>query len=279
MENRLLNSLKYTAIEPSKLLKNEVIKYILTEGDVVDCQFWSTLMVPTRTEFICFNLNENKQLAYTNNKEFVINECSIAGLHTKPLTLQFSGKFKLLGIQLRSTVTYEIFNTPMKHLSNSSVSLQDLIGNEANNLQDLILENENSIPDTIQTIEKFFIKLLNSKQSTHPSVLNALQLIEGSKGKKRISEIAKDIHTTERTLERNFLNHVGVPPKIYLGIYRVSSFLQYMSMNKNAPSKTFYDFGYFDQSHFIREFKKFAGKCPAQYFNDCNKINNFINDF
>lgn len=167
----------------------------------------------------------------------------------------------------------------MKYFLNSVVNLQSVIGNESNNIHDSILECSNSIPDTIQTIEKFLIKLLNTKKSTHPNVLNALQLIEGSKGKNKISELAKNLHTTERTLERIFLNHVGVPPKIYLGIYRVSSFLQYMSMNKKSSPKTLYDFGYFDQSHFIREFKKFVGKSPTKYFNDCNEINNLLNDF
>ena len=70
-----------------------------------------------------------------------------------------------------------------------------------------------------------------------------------------------------RTLERQFTEKVGVPPKLFARFKRFHNALSLI--NSQIPqswSNIVYNCGYFDQAHFIKEFKTFTNNSPSEYF-------------
>ncbi len=71
---------------------------------------------------------------------------------------------------------------------------------------------------------------------------------------------------SERSLERLIKQYVGISPKVYSRIVRFQSGLQALRKNDfRTLTEVAYQKEFFDQSHFIREFRTFTGMNPKQY--------------
>lgn len=96
-----------------------------------------------------------------------------------------------------------------------------------------------------------------------PLVARALELVAPSTGDVRVAVVARSLGLSERQLERRFLQRVGITPKRFATLLR---FERALALARTAPSLTAaaLDAGYYDQSHFIRDFRRFAGIAPGE---------------
>lgn len=90
-------------------------------------------------------------------------------------------------------------------------------------------------------------------------------LIEANHGSLPIGQLAQKLWLSKRVLEYEFLEQVGLSPKLYSRITRFNSL---MTGIKNKKITDWQDlalkYNYFDQAHFINEFKRFSGSSPSQ---------------
>jgi methylphosphotriester-DNA--protein-cysteine methyltransferase len=91
-----------------------------------------------------------------------------------------------------------------------------------------------------------------------------------------IEEIINAIGIGERQLERLFRKYVGLSPKFYCRIIRFNYIFQLMQEQSPRLIDLTYDAGFFDQSHFIRNFKAFTGEDPSRYLFDEKNLANFF---
>ena len=72
---------------------------------------------------------------------------------------------------------------------------------------------------------------------------------------------------SRRTLERRFLDSVGISPKRFARVIRFKATLKHLKRHDAAVKRQGYlDFGYYDQNHFIKDFRYFMGGTPSDYF-------------
>jgi len=85
-----------------------------------------------------------------------------------------------------------------------------------------------------------------------------------------VPEIAGMCNMSPRNFNRKFIDAMGVSPKKYNRIIRFQKIINLFSSNKTNLNLTAlaYEFGYADQSHFIRDFADFSGITPLTYLND-----------
>ncbi len=82
-----------------------------------------------------------------------------------------------------------------------------------------------------------------------------------------VSEILKRITMDERTLQRCFLKRIGVSPKMLARIARVNYLWEEISKQKATTYQDLVFYGnYFDQTHFIKDFKNLVGETPSHFF-------------
>jgi methylphosphotriester-DNA--protein-cysteine methyltransferase len=126
-----------------------------------------------------------------------------------------------------------------------------------------------SLEEFKQVAEETLLELLARPASKipeqNPLVMDAIIQMIRTRGSKNLSSLLKDIHASERQLERFFAQTLSLSPK------KVSSLIRYQSLWQSVCfSKKFdiqdavADFGYFDQSHLLNDFKKFHGMTLAQ---------------
>ncbi len=115
----------------------------------------------------------------------------------------------------------------------------------------------------VAIVERFLLKKSNGLKSKLP-IDYILPAIVNSGGMMKIEDIAYQASVSFRQLERQFYQRVGVSPKFFL---RIARFAKAWMMRESNPSVSWihiaYQCGYYDQMHFIRDFKEFAGLPPS----------------
>jgi AraC-like DNA-binding protein len=116
----------------------------------------------------------------------------------------------------------------------------------------------------IKIIEAFlFSKLRNYK--TDLLVTTAIDFVRQQQGIIRIKDLAASLHISQDPFEKRFRSIVGSTPKQYASIVRLRSLLQNYASYPSLTEAS-YAAGYFDQSHFIKDFRIFTGKSPKEFF-------------
>jgi AraC-like DNA-binding protein len=94
----------------------------------------------------------------------------------------------------------------------------------------------------------------------------SLTLIYSTRGQIRIDEIAAKLGLSNRQLVRKFNNSIGLSPKEFTRVIKFIGSLNYLKVNpKRNLAEAAYTCGYYDQAHFIRDFKEYAGLTPSQF--------------
>lgn len=195
---------------------------------------------------------------------------SIWGVMDKPVVVynQHSvskGETMTFGVDFKPGGLYRFLGIPMGEFTNHSPELGSLSYSTFHQLAESII-SAGSIGELIHKIEAFLLKQLNEVSSYQPTVMEALYSISETSGSIRVSELANRLLISERSLRRLFHEHVGISPKTLCRITRLQSVMKHCTENKQLDFlMTAYDSGYFDQSHFIKDFKEFCGYTPGQF--------------
>jgi transcriptional regulator GlxA family with amidase domain len=97
----------------------------------------------------------------------------------------------------------------------------------------------------------------------------AIESLTRSGGHARIEEVARHAGVGTRQLERLFRAHVGLTPKRLAGILRLQEAFALLAAGASPPLiEVAQRCGYFDQSHFIRDFRRVTGLPPSRFLRD-----------
>jgi AraC-like DNA-binding protein len=164
------------------------------------------------------------------------------------------------------------YNTPTPYFNNTLLPVDVFLGRQASLLKEQLLEAY-SDAEKIMVMNRYFLKLLNSTSTPASAITYAQDIIHASNGLVNIEKLATSINTTRRSLERNFLKQVGMTPKYFSRVLRINyAFRQKQTDPICNWQDIIYNCGYFDQSHFIKEFKHFTGTTPELFYLDEHKI-------
>jgi AraC-like DNA-binding protein len=162
---------------------------------------------------------------------------------------------------------YQTFNIPIHHLNNQLIMPENIFGNAYKGLKEQ-LQNTPAPFKKAEILDEFFKCYFLKNLSCRTNAISQLQhLILYNKGNINIQTVYESFGKSKRSMERNFLKEIGVSPKYFCRILR---FNHSYALKRNYPNKRWneilYFCGYYDQSHYIRDFKGFMGISPDSYF-------------
>jgi AraC-like DNA-binding protein len=197
----------------------------------------------------------------------------------KPSEIKTSGDF--LNISVRFTIPngLSLFTKiPMSSIyQEDATSLNDIFSNqEINDIVESLFETTND-KEKLKVLELFLVSKLIV---CHPPLfLELITKIHDSKGECRVAQLATFFSVSERTINRLFNKLVGVNPVNYINLIRFRNVLQLSSRTKADLLSNALDAGYYDQSHFIKQFKTFSTFTPLQFLetNSFEKVSDFYN--
>jgi len=255
-----------TSYAPSDVLRPFVDRYSVYEfNDVVDI---IQNLIPSNLQNVGFTL-EGKMYSniFLHNHE--VSRSYVMGQITSPVIVCYGKKIKILVIHFHASGMFRLFGIPMQQFTNRGMDFESLLNPEDRKLVDHIFDT-NLLENQMGWIEILLQKRLASIKQTPPAYIQiASQFVLYTHGKMKVQELAYKINMSERTLQRHFSQQVGIKPKTFAGIARIKRTMQLIEQKPKLNWKDLaYTLDYTDQSHFIHEFKKFAGKTPSEYYRD-----------
>lgn len=135
-----------------------------------------------------------------------------------------------------------------------------------NKLEDLYLKIKGrSLIEKRKISETFLQENINQKIGSDVFI-NAIEIIETSKGAIRVNELAEKIQISDRQIQRLFINRIGVTPKDYCKIIRFNNYLEFILNHRTSTDwmGLVVEFNYHDQPHFIHEVKSISKLSPKK---------------
>lgn len=190
----------------------------------------------------------------------------ITGQSTQHYELLMRGKIGMIGVVFRPAGVGTLLNLPLAELTDVRIDLSLVLpSQEIRELEDKI-QNEASHPGKIDHLTHY----LNAKYLTnamrYDSIDWAANHIVDSNGIIVVDDLMNQLFLSRRQFERKFLSKVGLSPKYYARIRRISYICHLMAGKRqtNWP-RLLHSCGYYDQAHFIKDFKTFLGRTPSDY--------------
>jgi AraC-like DNA-binding protein len=188
--------------------------------------------------------------------------CDVMGFCSKFTEFPLEGRFCYTGIRFFPSMISQLFGIDAKKLSNRTTPLQDVLPDAAAFITRHMHADMNH-PEISTHLDKYFLQILSGREiDPDKRFYNALELIFSHKG---VIDIDKGLDTglSPRQLRRLFERMTGTTAKTFSQVIRFQSLLKETQSGKSA-SQVFLSMGYYDQSHFIREFKNLYGLTPAK---------------
>lgn len=162
----------------------------------------------------------------------------------------------------------------MKGTADTVVDLKKAVGSKMKDVESL-LRKEKDNTTRIEIANRFFDEACAEVPKDHP-VDKALDMIFGKKGMMAVADIYSEMGITERYLEQLFQKYVGLSPKFLARVVRFSYIFQVIKDQNPDWAAVVYEAGYYDQSHFIKNFKQFTGEDPSAYIFAERTLANFF---
>ena len=225
------------------------------------------IVVPNGTAKILIPI-QNPLIATVGQKTMMAKEHHIhlAGLNEKPTKITGDAKQTVtLGMQLTPKGLYRFFNLSMHETTDQLFTFEEIFGAWGARLQHM-LANIEDVQEKISSLQFALTYLLNQNTKDYSFLDRAIDVINQSHGMVSIKELEEQTGYSKRYLDMLFREHVGVSPKRLASIARFQIFYELWAKGK---SKTFFKDNlytyYYDQSHFIKEFKRFTGFTPQKF--------------
>ena len=205
------------------------------------------------------------KLSYQHNELAVpLSTAGITGLQDKFRVFINSKNTGTVLVMFSETGAAAFFKQPMHELFGQSLALSDLLLQSQMDVVSEQVSEAGTDAERIKTVENFLVTCL-SKKENDALVTLAVTLIKQTKGNIKIAALTEKLHISQSRFEKRFRKIVGASPKKFASIVRLKNILS-APAQANRLIDIGLEAGYFDQSHFIRDFKTFTGQTPEQFF-------------
>lgn len=194
----------------------------------------------------------------------------LSGMRTLPGQLSFPSAVEAIGVILRPEAAYRLLTVPHVEIRNRTFDGEEIFGSRALRLQQELVDVAGD-DNRIALLQSRLAEWLTAE--TDPVFESAVRWLRQSGGMLQINSLAAQLNYSERQLERKFLMRAGVGPKELASILRFHADYKRIRRSDPGPYAGAVE-GYFDQSHFLKAFKRYTGLTPTLYFrvNDYGRI-------
>ena len=197
----------------------------------------------------------------------------LVGIQENPTTIASTATDTgTIGVELTPKGLYHLFQLSMHEITNRMVSFEELFGPQGARLQNRIGDAEDP-QEKVMLLQTALTHLLQKNENEYVLLDHTLDLIAQTHGLMRVQELEAQTGYTRRYVDMLFKEHVGVSPKSLASILRFQEVYQVWAQQKSPTflRNNVYTY-YYDQSHFIKEFKRFTGFTPQKYHAIANEF-------
>lgn len=207
-----------------------------------------------------------------NGDSILLPKCFVIGQLTKPYDVEPKGETGTFFVCFHPNGFLPFATILIKEMENTAVSLEKLFGIDGQEIGQNIL-NANSTSERINLIETFLLNRLTNKENIVQIVQSTVETILTANGQLTVDELSKQGNTNRRQLVRKFSTAIGLSPKQLSKTIRLQTALKILLTKKvTILTHLAYETEFYDQAHFIKDFKEFTGLTPKEFYGDNLKM-------
>jgi len=247
-----------TSLPPSAALRPFVKQFLVVETEADD----TSTLLPATSLVLGFRFGGiGRQVV--GGQPVELPRFTMAGLRDSVRTLTHE-KGGILLATFTETGAAALLREPVDSLFNATIPFDCLVDRTLlRPLEDRLFEAKGHA-ERAEELDRFLLSQLRDATPDF-EVAQALASIRSAHGSVRIAELAQRAGLSQSAFERRFRKTVGTSPKLFASIVR----LQYVVDRQAAGgslAEIAHDAGYFDQPHFVKDFKAFTGQAPESFF-------------
>ncbi len=235
--------------------------------------------LPNGDTEILIDFHDTPQFIHDNNTLKEIQACHhvwASGLRTEPITIPSGNGAAMMVISFKKGMASAFFPFPMDEIKDSVVDADLVWGNEFGLLRECLLA-ENDVDRRFRIVEEFLLLKYRSKLELNPCVAFAVGEMIERPDALNIARMNEKIGYSQKHFTEMFRRQVGVTPKSYLKIMRFQKAVRMIDPAADIDwGMVANECGFYDQAHFIHDFKHFSGFTPEQYSKIHTNYQNYI---
>jgi AraC-like DNA-binding protein len=203
-------------------------------------------------------------LLRTTTPPCVLPTAVIVGFQKKTLPISVDGTVKVVAARLFAWGALALLQHEISAPSGTVTALSTAWDTLVQRLRNQVAQGR--YEEAATTLQDFLIQKALLRAYDLKLVRTAAKLLYHTKGQCRIEELADYCHASVRQLQRGFQRAVGASPKFFARTLRFEQAQRRLMFEPETElTELAYQCGYFDQAHFIKEFKAFTGTTPSEY--------------
>lgn len=258
----------FKSYQPSVCLQSYIEDYKIFHNIGYDTLILSDKFIPPVGSAMVFHFRDLSSLI-VENQIITLPEVLFVGQQKKYAIIVPGKKFDMLIVQFKPTGLYRLFRVPTIEITEAGwVDARLICGSQIKQLHELIA-NEISMDKRISYLEAFLEqRLMVNKTDLYNNEIDfAAKAIITSKGCLKLNSLYEKLSVDERTLRRYFQDQVGVSAKAFSRMVRINNIIRDMDGNYDNIFNIIVKYNYFDQTHFINDFKDIVGETPSHFIN------------
>ncbi|WP_284652265.1 helix-turn-helix transcriptional regulator [Flavobacterium terrisoli] len=269
--------MEYNVYEPKSSLSGKVKCYWSLEDSENKDQNKKDRVFPDGCVELLFHYGDFFKKYEDNGTSEIQPKSFVYGQITKFIDLEPTGRIGIFSVRFQPNGLQNFIDVKVSDLTDRIISLKDLWGNEGKMLETQMLSAANN-EERLTIIERFLESQQRPITEKDIQIEKCVTAIMESNGIISIEKLIEEFQISKRHLERSFISNVGVSLKFFSRIIRFNYALQLIN-DKDFSSFTnvALDGGFYDQAHFIKDFKEITGLNPKQYFCENLEMVKFFN--
>jgi AraC-like DNA-binding protein len=225
-------------------------------------------LLPDGSAELVINLNEDRSRIYDNDDYRQVRTfpgCVLSGPHSQYFVIDTEEQCSTVGVHFKPGGLFPFFGVPADEIRNTHVGLDALWGAFAGELRDRVLEAATD-EARFDVVEAALLARAAGRFGIHPAVGYALGRFVRGPRTETISGVTERIGLSSRRFIQVFKEQVGLTPKLFCRVRRFQDAVGRIASGGRVEwAHVALDAGYFDQAHFINDFRDFSGLSPSAY--------------
>lgn len=235
--------------------------------------------LPNGDTEILIDFHDAPQFVYDNDTLKEIQACNhvwASGLRTEPITIPSGTDAAMMVIAFKKGKAAPFFPFPMNEIADSVVDADLVWDSDFGRLREKLLGTKD-LDQRFTMVEDFLINKFLGQLDMNPCVAFAVTEMTNNPDQIRIAAMNHRIGYSQKHFTEMFRKQVGVTPKSYLKIMRFQKAIRTIDLSQSPDwGRISQDCGFYDQAHFINDFKHFSGFTPAKYAEIQTNYQNYI---
>lgn len=266
--------------KPAFPLNRYIEQFVYYEG--IEVAHALDRFLPDGNTEIVINLTEVPQSIHDNETLEEIQLCRdawISGVRTRPITIPSGRGSRMLIVAFKRGGGHPFYPFPMTEITDWVVDADAIFGNRFRRLRDHILHAA-SIETMFALVEQFLLQC--GSDTLHAETASrcidfALSNIVRQPDAAGLQALSDTIGYSQKHFIDLFKRRVGVPPKQYLKIMRFQKAIREIERGRSVDwNRIARESGFYDQAHFIHDFRSFSGFTPGEYMNRKTDMLNYV---